>query len=676
MATHTAKVTFTRGEITPLAQARRDIEMYQAGAKSLLNFQVLKEGGIRRRSGTKYLGAAKYADKDTRLVDFDFSSSQTFAIEMGDEYTRFWTAGGQVLSGGDPYEIVSPFAEADLRAIQWAQSFDTMYFVRQSTTLKPQKLVRTSNIDWAWSDMDFYDGPYLPINDQVNTVTPSTAPVTGSNPTLTFSTLTNINGGAGFRATDVGRHIRVQHGGGWSWGKITSVSSPKIVVANIVAGSATGTTASLSWRLGAFSDTTGYPGAVGWFQSRMFFAGTPDNPRFIAYSRPEDPEDMSPSDFDGTVADDHGGTFILLGKGDGIQWLQEATRLQIGTTGAIRSLGPTQTSTAFGPRNVSQQIEAAGGVSSVTPIVVGSSTLHTTRFNNAIEDAFFDLNTNSLATPRITNLAEHMFDEGVKEMWFQQEPNFQLWTVLNDGTLTTTTLERYEKVVGFARQELDGGNVISACTIAGSTQDDLYLVVRRTINSTQVQYIELLQPRFLRADKEDAWFVDCGGQYDDVATNTVSGATWLANTTVSILADGVVVPQQTISAGGVLTLPNDMTASKITFGIPIETSGELLEPPIDTPEGSAKGRKMRVFDCYAHVYETLGLKFVSDKGRVDNLLLRPNSTLMGSSPDLVSDTRKTMIDGSWSSKGVISFLCDQPLPCTILALNVGLDYEP
>lgn len=676
MVSHTAVVSFSRGEITPLAQARRDIEMYRAAAKSLSNFLVMKEGGIRRRSGTRYRGAAKFANKDTRLIDFVFSSSQAYALEMGDSYTRFWINGAQIVSGPDPYELVSPFAEADLRHLHWAQSFDTLFFSRQSMTIKPKKLIRHSHTSWEWQDIDFWDGPYLPINDENNAVAISTSPIPGANVTFTFTNLLGLNGGAGLQSTDVGRHFRIQAGGSWSWGNITSVSSNKIMAVHIEDGEATGTTSSKSWRFGAFSDTTGYPGAIAWFQGRLFLAGTPDNPRGIWFSRSEFPEDFTPSDYDGTVADDHGGYLTTIGKADGILWMQEAPRLQIATSGAIRSLGSTVSTSAFGPRNVSQQIEVNGGVSPVDPVLIGPSTVHATRFGKGIEDLYFDFNANALVTPRITNLSEHMFDSGVLELWYQQEPNFTLWSLLADGTLAATTIDRYEKVIGFSRHSLAGGQIISCCTIPGTAQDDFYMVVRRTINGSQVQYIETLEPRFLRMAKADAWFVDCGGQYSGAATNTVSSITWLANEEVDILADGAVVKRQTVSGAGVLTLPNGMTATKITFGIPIVAEGELLEAPIDTPEGSSKGRKMRVVEVVADVYETLGLKFVSDKGVIDSVFHRAPGTPMGASSALVSGSRKIPIDGSWNSKGSFGFVCDQPLPCTIRAFNIGLDYEP
>jgi len=79
MGIHTLKPTWTRGELSPLAHARPDTELYQQGAELIENWFVLKEGGLRRTPGTRYRGAAKYNDRDTRLLDFKFSAAKTFS---------------------------------------------------------------------------------------------------------------------------------------------------------------------------------------------------------------------------------------------------------------------------------------------------------------------------------------------------------------------------------------------------------------------------------------------------------------------------------------------------------------------------------------------------------------------------------------------------------------------
>lgn len=668
---HVLKPTMTRGEVSPLAHARQDIEFYQASAERLENWLVLREGGVRRRSGTKYMGAAKLSNRDTRFVDFVFSASQAYALEFGHQYVRFWVESGQVVASGAPYEVSSQYDEGDLRSINWTQSGDTLYIALRSMTKKPKKLVRAAHASWAFSDVEFRDGPYLPINDTAVTMSTSAPPATGGSSTITASSVTPINGGSGFVSTDVGRAIRIQFDGNYSWGYITGVTSTTVITVGWEEGNG-GSTASATWRLGAFSDTTGYPGAVALFDGRVVWASTPTSPRFIGYTYSNLTEVFTPSDKDGTVADDNGGAYDII-AGDEILWLHEAPRLQMGMPRSIRSLGASDTDQAFGPRNVRVKVETAEGVAATRPVVVGPSTVHAARFGHSMHDLYYDYQVNSLVRPELSVTSEHLFDSPIKELHFQQLPHRRLWSVLADGTLTCTALDRYEKVIGFTPQNF-GGSVLSACVVPGADRDILWTINRRTVNGAQVQYVETLQADFLRDSIEDAFFVDCGGTYEGVATNTVSGLTWLANTEVSILADGLVLPNATVSAAGVLTLPNAKTAEKITFGIPYTSLGKLLRIPLATNEGSRLGRKMRVVTVDVDVYETKGLRILTDTGESDELRERPAAPAVATDT-LASGTFRLTFDGSWTGQGQFSFVADKPLPATVRAFNIFVTPE-
>lgn len=670
MGYHYLQPTWVRGELSPLAHGRGDTELYQQGAETILNWFVLKEGGLRRRSGTRYRGAAKFHNKDTRLVDFKLSAALTFAIELGDLYARFWTNGGQITSAGSPYEIVSPYAESALRSLKWAQAGSVLYIAHRSMTVNPKRLVRTSDTSWAFSDVEFRDGPYLAINDQQNLCTPSAAPATGSTSTLSFANTNNINGGAGFQTTDVGRQLRAQFNGKWSWGVITTRNSTTEVVVTWSDGQG-GTTPSLSWRLGAFSDTTGYPGSVAIFQGRVFWGNTPSNPRYIGYSYSGLPDTFSPSEVDGTVTDAHGG-FVDIVAGDEVLWMQEAPRLQIGTPSAIRSLGAQDIDQTFGPRNVLQKMEMPEGVSDVNPVVVGSSTIHTSRFSTSINDLYFDYQVNSLVNPELSVASEHLVFDGVTELAFAQIPNRRLFAIV-DGGLVSTTVDKYEKVAGFSRHDVDG-DVISCTAISGTRQHDLWMVVRREIDGAQKQYIETLDPDFLRGSVNDAFFSDCGGTYSGSPTNTITGITWLPNTEVSILADGRVLANATVSAGGVLTLPGGINASKVQFGLPMQARAKLLRAQHQTSGGAALGRRVKVVSAEVDVYETRGLKVISDRGKTDELRERPGSNVRAVN-GLLTGTFRIGPDGSWTSQGQLEFYMDVPLPATVRAVNVQTTTE-
>lgn len=99
--------SFAAGEISPDAQARVDIAKYKSAAKTLRNFQVGTKGITYNRPGTRFVGAAKFNDREARLIPFVFSTDVSYMLEFGDEYIRFFKDGGEILE--DTANSVIPF---------------------------------------------------------------------------------------------------------------------------------------------------------------------------------------------------------------------------------------------------------------------------------------------------------------------------------------------------------------------------------------------------------------------------------------------------------------------------------------------------------------------------------------------------------------------------------------
>ena len=151
--THAIQTNFLSGELSPLLHGRVDTERYGDAVETCENFIIKLHGGVERRGGTHYVAEVKDSSKKVRLIRFEFNRSQSYVLEFGDQYIRFFTQNGQVQSSGSAYEIASPYTEAQLDEIQVAQSADTMYIVHPEVA--PRKLVRTSNTSWALTAPSF-----------------------------------------------------------------------------------------------------------------------------------------------------------------------------------------------------------------------------------------------------------------------------------------------------------------------------------------------------------------------------------------------------------------------------------------------------------------------------------------------------------------------------------------
>jgi len=168
----TIQASFTAGRISPRLYGRVDLAKYQTGLAECRNMVLMPHGGVTRRSGTIFVQETKTSSKKSRLVPFEFSTSQAYMLEFGDLYMRVYKDGWAVLSGGAPYELVTLYAEADLPGLKWTQNADTLFLVCPGHP--PRTLTRTGHTSWTLASLLFIDGPYLDENtDQAKMITPS-----------------------------------------------------------------------------------------------------------------------------------------------------------------------------------------------------------------------------------------------------------------------------------------------------------------------------------------------------------------------------------------------------------------------------------------------------------------------------------------------------------------------
>ena len=127
MAVRIYQRAFNGGEVSVSMFARIDDGKYQTGMALCKNFLIEPQGPIVTRPGFKYVNHTKHSNKKARLIPFSFSITQTMVLEFGERYVRFHTQGRTVLGdNGQPYEIETPYIEADLFDIHYVQSADVM----------------------------------------------------------------------------------------------------------------------------------------------------------------------------------------------------------------------------------------------------------------------------------------------------------------------------------------------------------------------------------------------------------------------------------------------------------------------------------------------------------------------------------------------------------------------
>lgn len=160
-------ISFNSGELSPLIDARSDIEKYSSGCRTLENMIPRVYGIAERRPGLEYIYGAIDNDAVGRIIPFIYSNAIAYVIEMGDLVFRFFFDGGIVLD--DDSNVVTtttPYLTADLFEIQYIQSLDVMYLVHQEYA--PRTLSRTSASEFTLETIEFKHGPFLTRNDYYN----------------------------------------------------------------------------------------------------------------------------------------------------------------------------------------------------------------------------------------------------------------------------------------------------------------------------------------------------------------------------------------------------------------------------------------------------------------------------------------------------------------------------
>lgn len=114
MTTRIPLVNFSKGELAPELYGRFDVDTWQAALRKARNVIAMKYGGVTKRPGTRLVGAVINPDEATRLIPFQFSMTQTYALELGQAYMAPCALGGRILESEQPITAITNAANARL----------------------------------------------------------------------------------------------------------------------------------------------------------------------------------------------------------------------------------------------------------------------------------------------------------------------------------------------------------------------------------------------------------------------------------------------------------------------------------------------------------------------------------------------------------------------------------
>lgn len=424
-------------------------------------------------------------------------------------------------------------------------------------------------------------------------------------------------------------------------------------VAHIISSSGSG--AQISLELGNSGD---YPAAVGYFEQRRCFAGMRNDPQRIIMSRSSTESDFSYSL--PTRDEDRISYQIAVTQYNQIRHIVPLSQLLLLTSGAevrIDSLN----SDALTPTSFSARTQAAEGASNVQPVLVNNNLIYCAARGGHVREFAYQYQAGGFVTSDLCLRAPHLFDfKTIRDMSFSKAPFPIVWFVSSDGSLLGLTYVASEGVGAWHRHTTDGSFESCACVAEGD-EDVLYCVVKR---GTQ-RFVERMARRNF-SEQKDAFFVDCGGTYSGAPASTITGLSWLEGKTVSILADGAVLPQQVVK-GGAITL--DAPARVVHVGLPYTCDIKTLPCVLNDPSYGT-GRQKNVTKIFLRVYRSSGIQAGPSFDETSLVEYKQRTTEQpGDAPELISGEIPLQLKPSWTDSGQICVRQADPLPVTILAIT-------
>lgn len=528
-------------------------------------------------------------------------------------------------------------------------------------------------------------------------------------PSATSGTVTlDALGFAPFASTDVGRLVRLEWPGREpGYGVVTAYASTS-QVSLLVLRTLASTTPTESWQFGAWGGDQGFPTVMTFFDGRSVLANTPAKTNSIWMSQSGDLQNMRPDSFDegATTVDDDDAIAVTLEstKINPIFWMSGVKQLMVGTAGGewvVRSAQAVVT-----PSDISAKQHAAVPCAPISNIEINQNILFADRAQRQVHELGFSLEEDSFLATDLTILADHVFRSSVEQMVYQRSPYSIVWCRRADGRLAALSYNKQHQVLGWSQTIIGGvfgsgdAIVLSAAAIPGSDdsgqqytsdeRNEVWMIVKRTINSATVRYIEFMEYFFdgplredydtekewqdaMRTAQADAFYVDCGLTYDGAATTSVTGLDHLEGQTVKALADGRPLPDKVVSSGAISF--NDQ-ATKVHVGLSYTHRYEGLKLGGTSDVGTGVN-KVKIITAVGIIlldtaeFDLTTIEYDEDGRRVHDLMpqrflrdyMDPDDPVPLYTGELTKST-----EGSYSRDSRIYIEGDAPLPFTLLGL--------
>jgi hypothetical protein len=500
---------------------------------------------------------------------------------------------------------------------------------------------------------------------------------------IKFASVTNINGDQGFDARDVGRLIRIKGKDNvWRPFKISSIVSTTEINATAEGEPLIDPVQTIDWRLGYFSNRTGFPTCGVFFDDRLWVGGVAEYPDTVFGSTTGAYDNFQQTEPSGAVLDTNAQVYPLNARRmSRICWMATDERgLLVGTGSGEWVISAATSSEALTARSVKARNSTARGCANIEPVKIDRQILYIQRAKKSLREFSYVYEADGYKSPSLSLFASHLGVSNFEEVVYSAEPHTIAYIRRANGTIVGFTYNKEENVSGW--HEHDFGGAIESISVGpdkASAQDLLWFSIVRKINGVNRRYIERQEPFWTFSDTIDtARFADSCLSYSGPAIKTILGLGHLENEIVVGVADGNVVgPIQVVNGRIVI----DYEASNIVLGKAFTSIGETSRIEAGAQDGTAQGKTKRINKVTLRLWASGGggIGHVNEdtkEDEIDSLLHRYTEVGAGTPTALFSgDVGPDEPTSGYDMDASIVFKTSDPLPFNVICIMPQLNTQ-
>ena len=360
--------------------------------------------------------------------------------------------------------------------------------------------------------------------------------------------------------------------------------------------------------------------------------------------------------------DDDAIQFTLIGTGqqNRVRWMLSKDTLVIGTVGGEHLLGASKDEEALTPTNVKAKLRTTYGSEDIASILVNQAVLFVQRGGKKIREFLFSFEDDAHKADDLTVFSNTITGGGIVAMAYQRTPDPTLWCIRTDGEIAIMTYEREQNVFSWSRIVTRSGDEFESIVViygGARNEDEVWVTVKRSVNSGTVRYVERFFQRAMPSAIADMKYLD--SFLTDTGGDTTVEVAHLIGETVQVLGDGLVQATKTVSGGGTITAA--ATATKYQVGLGYTST--LKPMKLDLADLGLATTK-RINRAIVNVFETIGGEVGPDTSNLESI---PTGTAT-----LFTGSKEISIPGGYSREADIIIRQTDPLPMTALSLTLDV----